>query len=137
MEFELQPSGSLRYANNSNYKDESMIRKKLYVNHCVMQEFERIVEDSGILEQDDTLWPEPDRRDGMQELNLFAVVITSVSIAQKLNSVSISEDLEITRPGNLLSPDSGLEIPRLLLDQHTFQEPSALRQPTYINKYLQ
>ena len=70
MEFELQPSGMLRYANNSNYKDESMIRKKVYVSDCVMNEIEQIVEESGILEQDDALWPEPDRREGMQELEI-------------------------------------------------------------------
>jgi len=28
MEFEIQPSGQLRYANNSNYKNAKMIRKQ-------------------------------------------------------------------------------------------------------------
>jgi hypothetical protein len=28
MEFEIQPSGLLRYANNSNYKNAKMIRKQ-------------------------------------------------------------------------------------------------------------
>ena len=33
MEFEIQPSGQLRYANNSNYKNAKMIRKQgaLYI----------------------------------------------------------------------------------------------------------
>ena len=30
MEFELSPNGKLRYANNSNYKNDTMIRKEAY-----------------------------------------------------------------------------------------------------------
>ena len=28
LEFEIRPNGKLRYANNSNYKNDSMIRKE-------------------------------------------------------------------------------------------------------------
>lgn len=34
MEFELQPSGKLRYANNSNYKNDVMIRKEGACGRC-------------------------------------------------------------------------------------------------------
>ncbi|KUF97606.1 Intraflagellar Transport protein 80 [Phytophthora nicotianae] len=47
MEFEFRSNGKLRYANNSNYKKDSMIRK----------------------EEDDKEWPEPDRV-GRQELEV-------------------------------------------------------------------
>jgi hypothetical protein len=35
MEFEIQPSGQLRYANNSNYKNAKMIRKQGACIGCV------------------------------------------------------------------------------------------------------
>lgn len=38
----------LRYANNSNYKHDVMIRKETYVNQAVLQELERIVVDSEV-----------------------------------------------------------------------------------------
>ena len=36
MEFELQPNGKLRYANNSNYKNDVMIRKEGYLSHAYL-----------------------------------------------------------------------------------------------------
>ena len=38
----------LRYANNSNYKNDTMIRKEMYVNPIVLDELRRIVEDSEV-----------------------------------------------------------------------------------------
>ena len=38
MEFELYSDGRLRYANNSNYKNDSMIRKEAYVGPAVIAE---------------------------------------------------------------------------------------------------
>ena len=32
LEFEFRPDGKLRYANNSNYKNDTMIRKEAYVH---------------------------------------------------------------------------------------------------------
>jgi hypothetical protein len=49
LEFELRPDGKLRYANNSQYKKDSIIRKEVYVGDAVVQEFKRIVESSEIL----------------------------------------------------------------------------------------
>uniref|UniRef100_A0A452DQY1 Uncharacterized protein n=1 Tax=Capra hircus TaxID=9925 RepID=A0A452DQY1_CAPHI len=54
-EFEFRPDGKLRYANNSNYKNDVMIRKEAYVHKS------RIIDDSEITKEDDALWPPPDR----------------------------------------------------------------------------
>merc|ERR1712131_514963 len=69
LEFEFRPDGKMRYANNSNYKNDTMIRKEAYVNRCVLSELKRIIEDSEILKEDDNLWPRPDRV-GRQELEV-------------------------------------------------------------------
>lgn len=68
LEFEFQPDGKLRYANNSNYKNDVMIRKEAYVHKSVMEELKRIIDDSEITKEDDALWP-PDRV-GRQELEI-------------------------------------------------------------------
>jgi protein mago nashi len=48
MEFELHGDGRLRYANNSNYKRDSMIRKEAYVGKSVIEEVKRIILDSEV-----------------------------------------------------------------------------------------
>merc|ERR1711953_464069 len=62
LEFEFRPDGKLRYANNSNYKNDTMIRKEAYVHKS-------IIEDSDVVQEDDSLWPAPDRV-GRQELEI-------------------------------------------------------------------
>jgi protein mago nashi len=69
LEFEFRPDGRLRYANNSNYKNDTMIRKEVYVGDAVLREVRRIVEQSEIVREDDKSWPEPDR-DGRQEFEV-------------------------------------------------------------------
>ncbi|EPR57263.1 putative mago nashi family protein 2 [Toxoplasma gondii RUB] len=69
LEFEFRPEGRLRYANNSNYKNDTMIRKEAYVSQAVMKELRRIVEESEIIKEDDNNWPAPDRV-GRQELEI-------------------------------------------------------------------
>merc|ERR1711879_412417 len=69
LEFEFRPDGKLRYANNSNYKNDTMIRKEAYVHKAVMEELRRIIEDSEVMAEDDALWPTPDRV-GRQELEI-------------------------------------------------------------------
>ncbi|TPX47947.1 hypothetical protein CcCBS67573_g10225 [Chytriomyces confervae] len=49
LEYELSPEGKLRYANNSNYKNDSMIRKEVHVSSSLMKEFKRIILESEIL----------------------------------------------------------------------------------------
>lgn len=38
----------LRYANNSNYKNDTLIRKEMYVSTAVVTELKRIVQDSEV-----------------------------------------------------------------------------------------
>ena len=47
-----------------------MIQKELYVNPLVMQELRQILLDSEILQEDDRLWPMPDKV-GKQELEII------------------------------------------------------------------
>jgi len=71
LEFEFRPDGRLRYSNNSNYKNDTIIRKEVFVNECVLADVKRIIEESEIVREDDKQWPEPNR-DGRQE---FEVVL--------------------------------------------------------------
>lgn len=50
LEFEFRPNGQLRYANNSNYKNDTIIRKEVFISPTVLQELKRIVEDSEIMQ---------------------------------------------------------------------------------------
>ncbi|KAG0460380.1 hypothetical protein HPP92_020272 [Vanilla planifolia] len=50
LEFEFRPDGKLRYANNSNYKNDTMIRKEVFLTPPF-----------SIMKEDDNNWPEPDR----------------------------------------------------------------------------
>ena len=56
LEFEFRPDGRLRYANNSNYKNDVMIRKEAHVTQAVMKELRKMMEDSEILKEDDNHW---------------------------------------------------------------------------------
>ena len=49
VEFEFRPDGRLRYANNSKYKNDVMIRKEVVTSKLVLKELKRIIEDSEIL----------------------------------------------------------------------------------------
>ncbi|KAE8037262.1 hypothetical protein FH972_009863 [Carpinus fangiana] len=69
LEFEFRSNGMLRYANNSNYKNDTMIRKQVFVTPAVLKECRRIILESEILKEDDNQWPEPDRV-GRQELEI-------------------------------------------------------------------
>lgn len=69
MEYEFRPDGKLRYANNSNYKNDTCIRKELTVSKEVLKEVARIVRESEVMKGDDKNWPEPDR-EGRQELTI-------------------------------------------------------------------
>ena len=48
LEFEFRPDGKLRYANNSNYKNDTMIRKEVYLTPAVLRECRRIISDSEV-----------------------------------------------------------------------------------------
>lgn len=96
LEFEFRPNGRVRYANNSRYKNDTMVRKEMYVHPNVMKEVQRIVEVSEILDQDDSLWPKPDS-EGRQELEILTrdrhVCFTTSKIGSILE-INASEDAE-------------------------------------------
>ena len=69
MEFEITADGKLRYSNNSNYKNDFMIRKEVVLGPSVIAEIKKIIEDSEITKEDDKNWPAPDK-DGKQELEI-------------------------------------------------------------------
>jgi len=50
LEFEFTDNGKLRYANNSNYKNDTIIRKEVYVSPAVIHECRRMVSDSEVIE---------------------------------------------------------------------------------------
>ncbi|KAL3773568.1 hypothetical protein ACHAWO_003055 [Cyclotella atomus] len=70
MEFELSPSGKLRYANNSNYRNSTMIRKEVHLSPAVVEETRRIIQTSDITTIDDSNWTEPQKGQARQELEI-------------------------------------------------------------------
>ncbi|KAK0187033.1 Mago nashi protein [Armillaria mellea] len=68
LEFEYS-HGRLRYANNSNYRNDSLIRKEMWIGPMVVKELKRIVESSEITKEDDTNWPKKNIV-GKQELEI-------------------------------------------------------------------
>lgn len=60
---------TLRYANQTNYRDEEMIRKEVYISLLVLSEFMKIVRQSQILLENDDEWPKP-LRESKQELEI-------------------------------------------------------------------
>ncbi|CZT16873.1 exon-exon junction complex, Magoh component [Ramularia collo-cygni] len=62
-------SAVARYANNSNYRNDSLIRKEMCVSTVLVQEIKRIIKDSEIMKEDDTKWPQKNK-DGRQELEI-------------------------------------------------------------------
>lgn len=60
---------TLYYANNSNYRDESLIQKEAMVSPSVVKELKRIIDESEIVRESDEQWPEKNR-DGKQELEI-------------------------------------------------------------------
>jgi protein mago nashi len=70
LEFEVRADGRLRYANNSQYKEGTLIRKEVYVGDAVLDELKRIIAQSEILKEEDKEWPPADKV-GRQELEIF------------------------------------------------------------------
>uniref|UniRef100_A0A7S3DCE1 Mago nashi n=1 Tax=Palpitomonas bilix TaxID=652834 RepID=A0A7S3DCE1_9EUKA len=93
LEFELRPDGKLRYANNSNYKNDTMIRKEMFVTESVLQEFKKIVEDSEVMKEDDSNWPEPDQV-GSQELE---IVLGDEHISFKTSKIGSLVDVQSSK----------------------------------------
>ncbi|KAK0262876.1 Protein mago nashi [Friedmanniomyces endolithicus] len=62
-------SAIARYANNSNYRNDSLIRKEMCVSSLMITEIKRIIKESEVLKEDDTKWPQKNK-DGRQELEI-------------------------------------------------------------------
>ncbi|KAK3352928.1 Mago nashi protein-domain-containing protein [Lasiosphaeria hispida] len=62
-------SATARYANNSNYRNDSLIRKEMCVSSLVIDEIKRIIKSSEIMKEDDGKWPTKNK-DGKQELEI-------------------------------------------------------------------
>ena len=96
LEFELRPDGKLRYANNSNYKHDKLIKKEMFVSRAVVEEAKRIVQASEIHKESDAQWPEGDRV-GSQELEIVLgeehITLTTTKIGSLLD-VQNSKDPE-------------------------------------------
>jgi protein mago nashi len=56
LEYILTPNGKLTYSNTSHYHGENMIQKSVCVSPAVVDEFRRIVLESGINSVDDSNW---------------------------------------------------------------------------------
>jgi len=69
LEFEFRSDGRLRYANNSSFKKEFMVRKECFVSPAVLAELKKTIEASKIFKEDDSQWPAPDSA-GRQELEI-------------------------------------------------------------------
>ncbi|KAH7815954.1 protein mago nashi [Monocercomonoides exilis] len=91
LEFEIRPNGKLRYANNSHYKKEEMIRKEVYLSPCVVAEFQRIIDESEIMKESDEEWPETDKG-GRQELEIVYKNVHSSFVTCKLSSLTSIQD---------------------------------------------
>ncbi|KAG6024298.1 Protein mago nashi [Claviceps sp. Clav32 group G5] len=62
-------SAVARYANNSNYRNDSLIRKEMCVSSVIVEEIKRVIRTSEIIKEDDSKWPQKNK-DGRQELEI-------------------------------------------------------------------
>ncbi|KAI9857408.1 MAG: hypothetical protein M1824_004816 [Vezdaea acicularis] len=62
-------SASMRYANNSNYRNDSLIRKEMCISSSMVDEIKRIIKTSEVTKENDDKWPEKNK-DGRQELEI-------------------------------------------------------------------
>ncbi|KAH8894232.1 Mago nashi protein [Thozetella sp. PMI_491] len=94
-------SATARYANNSNYRNDSLIRKEMYVSSLVIEEIKRIIKQSEILKEDDAKWPTKNK-DGKQELEIrlgndhisFELTRSQTAKIGSINDVTESADPE-------------------------------------------
>ncbi|KAL7714134.1 Protein mago nashi [Entamoeba marina] len=67
--FEILGNGELRYNNNTRYRHEQTISKRVILSKLVIQTIKEMIESSKVLELDDSKWPE-ENEDGLQELEI-------------------------------------------------------------------
>ncbi|KAJ5082665.1 hypothetical protein N7532_011708 [Penicillium argentinense] len=74
LEFDLRvledgSCAAVRYANNSNYRNDSLIRKEMCVSQEIVKTMKKIIKQSEIMKEDDSKWPQKNK-DGRQELEI-------------------------------------------------------------------
>ena len=62
-------SATARYANNSNYRNDSLIRKEMSLSALMISEIKKIIKESEVMKEDDSKWPQKNK-DGRQELEI-------------------------------------------------------------------
>ena len=93
LELELNSDGTLKYANNSNYRKDSIIKKQVRVSESIIRELQRMALENQVLDCDDSSWPEPDRN-GRQELEIR---IGQTHISLVTNKTILVEEIENSR----------------------------------------
>ncbi|GAA5933197.1 hypothetical protein JCM3775_002566 [Rhodotorula graminis] len=69
IEFEIT-GNRLRFALNTNYRNEGLLRREMHLSQAVLDEFKRIVAESEIVKEDDAKWPKKNVV-GRQELEVM------------------------------------------------------------------
>ncbi|RNF06639.1 mago nashi-like protein [Trypanosoma rangeli] len=87
LEFDIRDDGTLKYGNNSRYRNENIIKKQARVSPAVLEEIKRIIITSAVLESDDERWPQPDRN-GRQELEIHLGNTHISLVTNKITSIS-------------------------------------------------
>ncbi|KAJ2212553.1 hypothetical protein IW143_003897 [Coemansia sp. RSA 520] len=94
--FEIDKYGTLKYANNSNYRRDSIIQKTLQLSPTLINEIQRIIEDSEIMHEDSSKWPHQDENGRLQleiEMNGQSINIETAKISSLADTLS-TEDPE-------------------------------------------
>jgi len=68
LEFELS-QGRLRFALNSNYRNEGLIRREMNLSQATLDAIKKIVDQSQVVKEDDANWPKKNVV-GKQELEV-------------------------------------------------------------------
>ncbi|AIO00574.1 mago nashi-like protein, putative [Leishmania panamensis] len=87
LEFEISDTGSLKYVNNSNYRNDFIIKKQARVSPAVLEEVKRLILRYAVCESDDERWPTPDRN-GRQELEVHLGNTHISLVTNKLTSMA-------------------------------------------------
>jgi protein mago nashi len=102
LEFEVRPNGQLRYANHSNYKKDTVIRKEVIISEKALEVLRGIIVDSQALSLlDDRGWPVPDRN-GAQELE---IVMNSVHLNVSTAKINSLVDIQRVNKQGMYSKD--------------------------------
>lgn len=89
LEFELRGDGTLKYANGSSYRRDTLLKKQVCVSQPVLHQIRHLILQSNVLNLDDAKWPEPDRG-GRQELE---IVMGSCHISFATNKCSMMAEI--------------------------------------------